>query len=683
MLTQTLSAWLTLSASLAVAQSTTSSGLQLEISVANGLLNESTNGRIEVLFAPQGTDPLDDTDVTSSPDYIYGENVQGLISGSVVTLAGGSNLTTRTGVYGWPLVGLQDLPSGNYSVQAFMNIYETVSRSDGSVVSVRFPCGDGAPPIGGYGSLQTTISDIEVPGNEQTVSLIFNDTVPAGDFNGTEIGYCSQGNYVDTEFLKYIKIRSDALSEFWGRDMYVGATVLLPFGYNRTDQFTRYPVLYHQNHWTADQGAFRYPVASFSSEWDAGMINATNTTEARETPKMILITFRHETPFYDDSYAVNTANIGPYGVALNDELIPHLDKTFNTIAEPYARVQEGGSTGGWESAASLVFRPDLFGVTFTSYPDSLDFHRHQDIPLYDSANAYVRDNGSVIISIRTFENDTQVNLASVAQENHWELSQGTSSRSFLQWDIWNTVFGVQGYNNYPLEPWNKVTGEIYPAAVEYWKSFDLSNYITSNWDGPKNLGEVLKNRIFIYVGTHDDYFLNEGVLEFQTRVNAKGGDGWTNVTVLEGQPHGGNYQRRTTWDFLELALQWVEDHAPDGKTPLSPDVTKASSRGNDWTEVIERGGRQAAVARQSPPALTSRWGAVVATAGRWDPGVVLEAQWIVNGRPTASFPAQQGQQIRFESHTRWQKGQVQLAVTGTKIGYEDETRYSNILWARL
>ncbi|KAK5117367.1 hypothetical protein LTR62_005984 [Meristemomyces frigidus] len=540
-------------------------GLQVEVSVAEGLLNHSTDGRVDVLFAPARVDPLDDIDVISSPDYIYGENLLGLVSGSKVTLSGGSNFTTRTGVYGWPVVEVQDLPAGNYSVQAFMNIYETLTRSDGSVVSVRFPCGDGAPPIDGVGSLKSEVSTLEVLGGQQTLGLIFSDTEAYLDFNGTEIGSCSQGNYEDTEYLKYVKIRSNALSDFWGRDI------------------SRYP-------------------------------------------KIILVTFRHETPFYDDSYGVNTANLGPYGEAINEELIPYLDKTFNTIAKPFARVQEGGSTGGWISAASLIFRPDLFGVTFSSYPDSLDFHRHQDIPLYDSTNAYVRLNGSMIPSIRDFLNDTQVVLATVAQENHWELSQGTSSRSFLQWDIWNAVFGVQGYNSYPLEPWNKVTGEIYPAAVDYWKSFDLSNYIASNWDGPKDLGRVLENRIFLYVGTHDDYFLNEGVLQFQQRVSAKGGADWVNVTVLEGQPHGGNYQRLPTWEFLELALQWVKDHAPDGKTPLAADVTRVESRGNEWSEVIARGGRAAAVARQASPVLRSRFGNTVAEVGRWDPGVVLEAE---------------------------------------------------------
>jgi enterochelin esterase-like enzyme len=234
--------------------------------------------------------------------------------------------------------------------------------------------------------------------------------------------------------LKYVKIRSTKLSEFWNRDMYVGANVLLPHGYVAGNSTKRYPVVYQQGHWPAGGGAFRYPIANFSTAWDSGVIPGVSGQSNRTTPKMILVTFRHEAPFYDDSYGVNTANMGPYGDAINDELIPHIDATFNTIAEPWARVQEGGSTGGWISAASVIYRPDLFGACFSSYPDSLDFRSHQDIPLYNSTNAYYRPDGTAIGSIRTFENETEVVLATVAQENHWELTFGTSSRSALQWE---------------------------------------------------------------------------------------------------------------------------------------------------------------------------------------------------------------------------------------------------------
>lgn len=581
-----------------------------------------------------------------------------------------------------------DIPAGVYNVQAFLNPYDKAKRSDGSEVQVKFPCGDGAPYVDGVGSLTTAATNLEVQGGPQTIKLVFDSVVPVEPATGNEIGGCSQGNYADTEYFKHVKIRSEALSQFWGRDMYVGANVLLPGGYNATDKNTRYPVLYNQDHWEGGEAAYGYSYdTTFASAWDNGIIPGVNNATDKPTPKLIIVSFRHEAPFYDDSYGVNTANIGPYGDAINDELIPYLDSQFNTIAEPYARIQDGGSTGGWISAASLVFRPDLFGACFSSYPDSLDFHRHQDIPLYTNKNAYETTNGTKIGSIRTFQGDKEVVLTTVEQENHWELVFGTASRSSLQWDVWNAAFGVQGLNGYPLEPWDKVTGEIYPGAVAYWKEMDLTEYITSHWADEKNLGEVLRQRMFVYVGTHDNYYLNEGVAAFEARVNGGrlGGPGWANVTIAPGQIHGGNYQLRDTWDYLELVTAWVGEHAPEGKTPLTEDRTRVVSRGNVFADVIARGGHGAAVQRQGKPTLryqeSVKCGAVVkATVGRWDPGVVLRAQWVVDGRVSGEgFVVRQGDVVRYEGGMKNGAFKLALRVTGSKRNYRDETRESEVV----
>ncbi|CAJ2502986.1 Uu.00g103800.m01.CDS01 [Anthostomella pinea] len=661
---------------LAATTKATSGGLSVHITVAEGLLQNRTDGHVLVLFAPAEVDPLDDTDVESSPDQFLGKNVYQFGGGDTVTVRDSDNVQPRTGVSGFPDASITGVTAGSYRVQAFLNVYETVTRSDGSTVSVRFPCGDGMEPVNGPGSLTTQAIDVEVSQGSETIELTFDSVTTVDDFEGSEIGGCSQGNYADTEMLKYVKIRSDVLSEFWNRDMYVGATVLLPSGYDASDAITRYPVIYHQDHWSGGSGAYGYSRdEEFKAAWDSGILP--NTTD-QPTPKLILVTFRHESPFYDDSYAVNTANIGPYGDAINDELIPYIDGRFNTIAQAYARIQDGGSTGGWESAANLVFRPDLFGACFSSYPDSLDFHHHQDIPLYTAKNAYTRDDGSKITSIREVVNGTLTDVVSVEQENHWELTFGTSSRSALQWDVWNAVFGVQGLNNYPLEPWDKVTGEIFPDAVEYWKAFDLTDYIISNWDsGQRNLGEALRGRMFVYVGSWDNYFLNEGVEAFRDRVSARGGPDWANVTVLEGEQHGGNYRRLDTWDYFQLVAGWIEDHSPKGKMPLSKEATAPSTRGNTWKEVIARGGHGAALARQAHPVIkkNGHGRTVEASVGRWDPGLALEAQWLVDGRPSGKpFKVQQGTSLDYMP---CRKRPVELEVTGRKRGYVDETRKSN------
>jgi enterochelin esterase-like enzyme len=655
-------------------------GLDVKISVAKGLLTGPIDGHVILMFAPNNTDPLNNTDVTSSRNSIFGKDVYDFGPKNSTTFSGGSNFTIRGSMYGWPNLSLDNMLAGEYRVQAFFNKYERVKRSDGSKVSVHFPFGDSALDINTSGILVTDAVGITVNGSAQTFNLEFKNTTAVSAFPGKEIGGCNQGNCKDTENLKYIKIRSEKLSSFWKRDMFVGANVLLPVGYNAKDKLTLYPVIYSQGHWPGSQGAFGYPNASFSEAWDNGTIPGTDTTAARPAPKMILVTFRHETPFYDDSYAVNTANLGPYGDAINDELIPHLEEEFNTIRAPYARIQEGGSTGGWESAANLIYRPDLFGYCFSSYPDSLDFHRHQDIELYSAENAYQRADGSFVPSIRQFVDGAEVVQTTVAQENHWELTFGSASRSSNQWDIWNAVFGVQGYNNYPLEPWDKVTGEIYPEAVEYWKPYDLSNYIIRNWNTSRELGQNLAGRIFVYVGSNDNYYLNEGVQEFQNRTDAAGGSGWANITILPEKPHGGNYQDREIWNYLEFLDAWIKDHAWNGTKPLSDSTTAPSTRGNLWKDVLKHGGRAAAVARQAWPALESGHGAKVgsrvsASVGRWDPGMRLKAHWVVNGkRASKVVSVKQGVIVKYKVK---KMGFLQLSVTGTKRNYVDETRLSD------
>lgn len=278
--------------------------LQVQISVASGILKSHTDGHVQLMFAPAGSEPLDDTDVTSSPNYFFGKNVFNYGTGSSVTFSGGNGVDTDYGVWGFPNISIDDVEPGKYTVQAFLNKYEKATRADGSVVSVRFPCGDGQPGVAGYGDPVTSILNVTVTGHRQTVKLVFNNLTEGEDFTGKEIGGCQQGNYADTEYLKYVKIRSKLLSAWWNRDVYVGANVLLPHGYDASNKKKRYPVVYSQGHWPGSQGAFRYPDyldGAFADAWDSGTIPATNETAAKATPKLILVTFRHENAFYDDS----------------------------------------------------------------------------------------------------------------------------------------------------------------------------------------------------------------------------------------------------------------------------------------------------------------------------------------------------------------------------------------------
>src|SRR6202020_3603606 len=64
---------------------------------------------------------------------------------------------------------------------------------------------------------------------------------------------------------------------------------------------------------------------------------------APKFPRMFVITFQHPTPYFDDSYAVNSANNGPYGDAITLDLIPMIEKQFRGIGAGWARATVGAA----------------------------------------------------------------------------------------------------------------------------------------------------------------------------------------------------------------------------------------------------------------------------------------------------------------------------------------------------
>jgi Putative esterase len=417
--------------------------------------------------------------------------------------------TSESGIQGFPLESFADLPPGDYSVQAFLNVYTTFTRADGSVVKLHMPCGDGHYQFDSPGNLYSDVQQVSIQADsmvELTLTQLIqpNEEVPEG-------GTCQQGNPAESKHVKRLKLKSEVLSEFWGQDMYIAADVLLPEGYDETSD-VRYPVIYIHGHYL-DNGDNPFGFSEdldndFSKWWVSG-----------EAPKVIAITFRHETPYFDDSYAVDSANVGPYGTAITQELMPALDAKFRTVGQRWARTLTGCSTGGWIAAAQMIFYPDLYAGTFAIAPDPIDFHYFELVNLYEDSNAYFRTSESGWVnaprpSTREVDGET---VTTMAQENLWELALGTNSRSGLgNWDIWQAVYGPQGNDGYPAPIWDKVTGEIDPAVAETWKKYDLREIVVNNWD---ILAEKLAGRIHIYAADDDDYFLENGVRAFEAATN--------------------------------------------------------------------------------------------------------------------------------------------------------------------
>ncbi len=296
--------------------------------------------------------------------------------------------------------------------------------------------------------------------------------------------------------------------------------MLLPKGYDDHPN-SYYPTIYQEGHFglgnpftfstdgTPVSAAARARLANFNRETGYEFYQSWT---ADNFPRMISVTFQHPTPFYDDSYAVNSVNQGPYGDALTKELIPYLGSHFRMIAKPpYARVLTGGSTGGWESLATQVFYPDFFGGTWTLYPDPVDFRRFQLSNAYEDDSMYHEPGHTWVDAPRYMERkaDGQPETT-MQQEGQLENVLGDHNRSGEQFEAWDAAFSPVGDDGYPKPMWDKATGKIDKGVLQYWRDhgYDLSYNIRTNWP---TLGPKLRGKIHVYVGDEDYYYLNLAV----------------------------------------------------------------------------------------------------------------------------------------------------------------------------
>ena len=459
--------------------------------VASLGLETPINGRVFVIVSKDSSrEPVAQTDVRGVP--FWGKDVFEMSSESVVMISEGD-----MAVVGYP-IELSDLPAGDYFIQALVNVYTTFNRADGHTVLMHDDTGDGQWFWESVGNATSKTKKVYLdPANPGTVELAISEVIMP-DYELEPGMVLQQGNYTDSEWVKFIKIKSEAASEFWGKDMYIGANVLLPEGYY-DNPGVYYPVIYYQGHFPGGSAPVGFRVNNDVYKFWTEDGNA----------RFIAVSIRDATPYYDTAYSVDSVNSGPYGTAITEELIPYLESQFRMIPEKWARILAGGSTGGWETLAMKVFYPDIFGRTYVWYPDGVDFNYYQLINIYNDDNAYYSDFGWVKTE-RPSARDTHGNIRfTVKQENYFEMAAGPSNRSGGQWSVWESTYSPLGADGFPQPIWDQLTGEINKDVAEYWKeNFDLNYILQENWEeiGPKIAGDV-----HVTVGDMDNYYLNEAV----------------------------------------------------------------------------------------------------------------------------------------------------------------------------
>jgi Putative esterase len=486
----------------------------------------------------------------------------------VLNFAAGQTAVIDGNVAGFPLRSLKELPPGEYYVQALLNVYTKFSRADGHVIWAHMDHWEGQQFNRSPGNLFSKPQRIRLDESRQLrVKVSLTEVVPAIQ------------RPADTEWVKYIKIRSKLLTRFWGRPMYLGAVVVLPRGYDDHPD-TSYPVIYYQGHFTLD-APFSFRTSNTPETDDERKTREDRGSEtgyafyrswiSDDFPRVIAVSFLHPTPYFDDSYAVDSANNGPYGTAIMTELIPYIEKRFRIITSSYARLLTGGSTGGWEALALQLLHPEFFGGTWTFYPDPVDFRRFELVDIYRDENLFVVDPRDVpqwgrqewVPSERAFVRavDGQT-ITTMRQESQLEAVLGSKGRSGGTLAAWEAVFGPVGEDGYPKPLFNEVTGSIDHNVASYMRNhgYDLRHYAETNWP---RIGAQISGKLKFYCGDMDNFYLNLGVRLFGQFLEKFDGS-YTRTTLEYGPMKGHGWQPMTNAALVRLMADRVASQSPIG-----------------------------------------------------------------------------------------------------------------------
>jgi hypothetical protein len=508
-------------------QQPAAAGPRIEIAFSKAARAEPVTGMVYVAISrtDRGS-PIEQTSPTGVP--LFSQFVEGLAPGASATITAADR--------GHPIRSLRDLPAGEYWMQPFVNVYTRFPRADGKTVWLHNDQGEGQDWKQSPGNLLADAAKVTFdPTSAAAIRLVANRAIPRID------------PPAETDMVKRIRIQSDILTKWWGQPIFLGATVLLPRDYEK-HPVVRFPVNYIQGHFSrAAPGGF-----GRGGELDRIWL-------ADGTPRFIYVTLQHPTPYYDDSYGVNSENNGPYGDAIIRELIPAIEARFRAVGQPWGRILSGGSTGGWIAAAHQVLYPDFYGGAFASCPDSVTFSSHQLVDIYKDSNAYFVDKGWMKVE-RPAERRPDGSVQVMMKDENWfELVVGDKSRSGGQWDIWEATYSPVGADGYPLRIWNKATGEIDRTVAEGWRKYDLLHILQTNWTV---LGSKVANKLNVYVGDMDSFYLNNAVEKLHEFLSKADDPKFTGEIVFQrGAPH--------CWgpgpaDLLQKMTRQVEKVAPAG-----------------------------------------------------------------------------------------------------------------------
>mmetsp|Transcript_25169 Transcript_25169/g.32742 ORF Transcript_25169/g.32742 Transcript_25169/m.32742 type:complete len:618 (-) Transcript_25169:72-1925(-) len=517
----------------------------------------SLTGRVRLYFTKDNsTDPIYSASDEQSTGQVFGIDA--------VSWDPNDPLVIDDSVFGYPQESLIDIPDDTYYMQAELFLYDMYSRTGLPDVYMPTSCVSDQGLNGEYakpdGTLFSQVFEVDFT-STASIQLSLDQVHPPA----VSEGCAGLGDGVDSDWVKTVRITSQLLTSFWNRDIELEACVLVPPNWNSSA--ATYPLVVSHGHYSPvffPGGGFQTEQPDCDPDEDgydcvqsqyayylAQNWTSLDDSSAFSGARMILMTINHPVPLFDDSYAVNSASLGPYGDAIVTELIPEVEARFNGIGAGWARALYGGSTGGWETLASQVLYPDDFNGAFAACPDPITFSSYATIDIYSTSNAYFYDS-DFKKTPRPGQRDDYSGVTwpgyghpygqtttTIQEANHRELVLGTHSRSCGQWDIWEAVFGPVCDDGFPCRLYDKLSGEMNQTTAGYWQEhFDLKFILDRDWE---TLGPKLQGKLHLFVGNSDTYFLTNAVMDMEDFLGQTS-DPSSDAEVVIGTHNGRGYE---------------------------------------------------------------------------------------------------------------------------------------------
>jgi hypothetical protein len=462
------------------------------------------DGRVLLLLSNDAAaEPRMQIDDTPKSQMIFGVTVDGWKPDEPLVISDNAQ--------GYPRASLRDVPPGEYTIQAVLNIYETFRRSDGKTVKLAPDRGEGQHWNLAPGNLLSKPRVVRIGPAEPPIAVSLDEVIPP------------ISPEPDTKYVRHLRVQSALLTKFWGRPVYLSAIIIVPEGYDTHPQ-AHYPLIIFHDHFVSGFNDFRETPPDpnlkpdYSERFHLAGYNRIQQEEAYKnyqawiapnTSRFLIVKLQHANPYYDDSYAVNSANLGPYGDAIESELIPAIEHQYRGIGQGWARFVYGGSTGGWESLAAQIFYPEHYNGAFVACPDPVDFRAYMTVDLYKDANMFYLQGANKRVEQPAMRDYLGHTLISVRDNVAYEAALGDRGRSGEQFDIWQAVYSPVAEDGYPQPIFDKRTGVIDHRTAAYWREhYDLDAILQRDW---MTLGPKLQGKLHLYVGSEDTYFLNDAV----------------------------------------------------------------------------------------------------------------------------------------------------------------------------